>query len=361
MKGNFLEREYFYDANMKKDEKVAIAGNCLEQLASIIMKNTFDEVIDYYAMSLEDLSFHVRFDKQGYFIRSALKCNDTGIEKGLWNITRQVVIGNEEEAVKALNDSLRKYDYAIVRTVDGYLEFSKNYDETSYYDDKFDYTTFPEKGHVFLIIGEDENNYYYVDQPSEINIKRYAYVRGRRDIGIYPKESFFKAFRLYLGLYFIEFNEDKIYHSYQLGRQIIRQSVDNFYGNYSSRIPENDSFSVLGGKAALYKIKEMLEQKRFVLDKKVFNPTALAYKNHTIGDEFLNGMTSIINRREALNGYFLNNGCENVALKEDIRLWKRAKEVLMYQYNVGGVILGKNEIDYDLIIATEEKVFSSLV
>ena len=64
MKGNFLERDYFYDRNMKKDENVAIAGNCLEQLAAIIMKNTYPGKIDYYAMAIEDLSYHVRFEQK---------------------------------------------------------------------------------------------------------------------------------------------------------------------------------------------------------------------------------------------------------------------------------------------------------
>lgn len=360
MKGNFADREYFYNSEMKKDEQVAIVGNCLEQLAAIIMKNTYEGPIDYYAMAIGDLSFHVRFDREGYFVRSALKCNETGINNKPWTINKQIIIKNGKEAEKALEFSLKTYDYAIVRTVDRYLEFSKIYDEDYCKEDKSDYSNFSEAGHVFLIVGEDEDNYFYVEQSNEINMKKYTCMKGRRDIGVYPKIKFYEAFKRYLGLFYVEFNEDLVYHIGEYGRQIISKSADNFYANYASRVPENDTFSILGGKEALYKLNDMLEQNRIVLDRKVFNPTVMAYKNYSIGEEFLNGMTSILNRRMALNGYFINHGFRNSILETDIALWKHAKEVVLYKCNIGNVILSKDDIEFERIIDMEEKLFRSI-
>lgn len=360
MKGNFLEREYFYDSNMQKDDKVAIVGNCLEQLIAIILKNTYIEEIDYYSMAIEDLSFRVRYDKEGYFIRSALKCNETGIEKNLWNIDKRIIIGDEVEAKKALDYSLSTYGYAIVRTADGHLEFSKNFDETCINNDTFDYKAFPENGHVILIIGEDEENYFYIDQPNEINMNNYTHAKGRRDIGVYPKKKFMEAFRRYLCLFFIEFNEKRIRNPDELGSQIIKKSVDNFYNNYFGCAPENDSYDILGGRAALYKLSKMLEQKKMVLNKKVFNPTVMTYKNYTIGEEFLNGMTSIINRREVIKGYFSKKNCCETALEEDLNMWKRAKEIVLYQCSRGDIVLRKEDIGFEQIIEAEEKLFDVL-
>ncbi len=356
MKGNFLERDYFYDSNMKKDEKVAMVGNCLEQLAAIIMKNIYPGEIDYYAMAIEDLSFHVRYDRQGYLTRSALKCNETGLGRKPWIFRKEVIVYHREEAIAALKHSLVTYGYAIVRTADGHLEFSKNYNEASGENDTFDYGKFPEMGHVFLIIGEDEDNYYYIEQPNEINRKYYIHAGGRRDIGMYPKEKFYRAFELYLGLFFVEFHEEDMDHGGQLGQRILRQSKANFQDNYASRAPENDSFSILGGRAALIKIKDMLEQGKFVLDRKVFHPSVQAYGSHTIGEEFLNGMTSILNRREAMEGYLRNQGQESDVLARDIALWKQAKEKVLYQCSVGGKTLEKDDICFEAIVEAEERL-----
>ncbi len=359
MKGNFLERDYFYDRNMIKDENVAIAGNCLEQLAAIIMKNTYPGKIDYYAMAIEDLSYHVRFDRDGYLTRSALKCNEAGLGRKPWDIRKQVVVCNREEAIGALEHSLDAYGYAIVRTTDGHLEFSKNYNEAPDAGNSFDYKNFPEMGHVFLIIGEDEENYYYIEQPSEINRKYYIHAEGRRDIGMYPKEKFYRAFELYLGLFFVEFHEEYMDRGGELGQRILHQSKVNFRNNYASRVPENDSFSILGGRAALVKIKDMLEQGKLILDRKVFHPSVQAYGSHTIGEEFLNGLTSILNRREAMEGYLRNQWQESDVLIQDIALWKQAKEKVLYQCSVGGKTLKKEDIRFEEIAQAEERLLGT--
>ena len=62
-KKHFWEREYFYDKDMVRDSHVSVAGNCFDQLAAIILKNTTDWIEDYDYIGLEDISIHVLFDK----------------------------------------------------------------------------------------------------------------------------------------------------------------------------------------------------------------------------------------------------------------------------------------------------------
>jgi hypothetical protein len=57
-KKHFWEREYFYDKDMVRDSHVSVAGNCFDQLAAIILKNTTDWVADYDYIGLEDISIH---------------------------------------------------------------------------------------------------------------------------------------------------------------------------------------------------------------------------------------------------------------------------------------------------------------
>ena len=78
---NFLERTYFYDKNMVKDEIIPMAGNCYQQLMAIIMKNILkDEDINYSDIFLKDLSFCVRIANNS-FLRSSIKGNITPDKK----------------------------------------------------------------------------------------------------------------------------------------------------------------------------------------------------------------------------------------------------------------------------------------
>lgn len=241
-----------------------------------------------------------------------------------------------------------------------YLEFSKNFDEACVNNDTFDYNTFPEKGHVILIIGEDEKSYFYIDQPNELNMNYYTHAKGRRDIGVYPKKKFMEAFRHYLCLLFVEFNEERIRNPDEVGSRIIKKTVDNFYNNYFGDVPENDSYNILGGRGALYKLDEMLDQKKIVLNKKVFSFTFMAYKNYTIGAELLNGMTSIINRRKVMKGYLLEKNRGELTLEDDLNMWKRAKEIVLYQCSRGDIVLRKEDIGFEQIVEAEEKLFDVL-
>ncbi len=353
----FMQNSYFYNVDMTRDDNVAMAGNCFEQLVAIVLKNTTDEPINYSTMSLEDISFHVRFDKEDFMIRSALKCNYTGIEKGMWRINRTIIKKNEAEAKTLIEETLREHGYAIVRTVDGHLKFSKYYNDEHKSAEEFDYSKFQENGHVFLIIGEDEDNYYYVDQPSEMNIKNFVSVSGRRDIGVYPKLLFMEAFRIYLGIYTAEFNMDNILNSGNFVKKILNKSIYNYENNISSREAENSSFNVMGGRRAMYKIGKILEQSKLVLKKKVFNPSIFDYCSHTIGEEFLNGLTSIINRREVLRNYCTEIGLNADLIETDMKLWKKIKNMTLYKFNRGDGILRVSDIEYKPVEETEEKLF----
>lgn len=357
---DFREREYFFNHDKSKDTNVAIAGNCFEQLVAIILKNTWESKVDYYALALEDVSFHIICDKDGYLIRSAIKCNDTGINKGLWNISKSIIQRDRKQAQEELENVLNERGYAIVRTVDELLAFSRYFGNYGMTKETFDYDRFAEKGHVFLIVGQDKDNYYYVDQPNELDMKYYESVSGRRDIGVYPKEKFLDVFELYLGIYVADFNWEKIENISKVCDSVLIRSVWNFNNNYISRDIKKVNLAGSGGKAALHQLDSMLDEEKLELGRRVYQPSTGEYSKILAGNELLNGITSIENRRKALKGYLYNHSRGADAVAAALDLWKQWKNIILRRYAEGGGVLAKRDFDYARIIEAEENMFSFL-
>lgn len=356
-KKHFWEREYFYDKDMVRDSHVSVAGNCFDQLAAIILKNTTDWIEDYDYIGLEDISIHVLFDKEGYLVRSALKCNDTGYDKNLWHVNRQVIIGDKRKAQAELENVLNTKGYAIIRTADTMLEFSRYYKNDG---GKFDYQHFSEAGHVFLIVGMDEGNYYYVDQTSELRLDKYIPSVDRRDIGVYPKESFLEVFAYYLGIFTIDFHWDNLKKLTGLCAQIVHQSVRNYYSDYISRMTDGITVYGKGGRAALSYIKDMIEAGKAVLGRPVYQPSTDRISNMRVADELLNGITGIVNRREVLKEYFLKNEINVIEVEHTLCLWKKWKTVIIDRYTQGGEVLTGKDFDFNKIVDSEENLFRKL-
>jgi uncharacterized protein YvpB len=147
--------------------------------------------VNNYAMAVEDISFNIILDERGIPTRSAMKCNESSIDKNMIKINQIVVRGNGSKAIKLIEDFLEKEEMVIIRTIDSYLPFSIHYNPN------IDPNKFSEIGHVFMIVGQDEYNFYYVDQISELDKKNYKSANERQDIGVYSKKDFMKSLSFY--------------------------------------------------------------------------------------------------------------------------------------------------------------------
>ena len=125
-----------------------------------------------------------------------------------------------------IQDILEKHKYAILRTADALLPFSVYYQPDNFITSKFN----PE-GHVFMIIGEDDENYYYVEQLSEVNEKGYRHVPGRNDIGVYEKEKFREALSIFAGVAVFQFRRQNILRSHEFSMEILRKMGYHYYNN----------------------------------------------------------------------------------------------------------------------------------
>lgn len=344
-------------------EDVAIAGDCVQQLAAIMMKKQFGDKYNKYAVYMGDMAFNVAIDNEGYIARSAIKSNEIDIKRNFVR-KKKIIIQNDYKAtVRAISDALATEGYAVLRTVDAYLPFSIYYVE----DGSYDINTFQELGHVIMIVYEDEENYYFIEQLQEMNEDKYTHVKSRKDIGWCSKEVFKKALSVYAKIFTFEFNEQGIIESTMFVDEIISKSVEHFYGNISTRISRDKRGLIIGGQAALEYLGVAYNEGKIVLNKKVYNSTLKGYCDFDIGRELMNGATGLKNRRLVLKGFLEERKQSEkdrdliIALDRSIKIWDRFKNRIIKKcYKKDFCISEKELVLIEEIISAEKKLFELL-
>lgn len=361
----FLERTYFYDKNMLKDEIVPLAGNCHEQLIAIVMKNILkNKDINYSNLFLRDLSFYVRVANNN-FLRSSIKGNIT-FDKNMYTCLDIKIKNDGKKSVYLMDKMLDKNGYVIFRTVDAMLPFSV------YYNDKFhDMRDFKESGHVMMMIGRDEKYYYFVDQLSELNLKKMMHPRKRPDIGMYEKEKFQKVFEKCLIIENVIFKESYLQSINELNNSLIKTSIKRYYNNEYK--VTNDIFirtyaskgEIIGGRQALLWICKYLLNKTNDLRDKVYCVTQNTLTRFDAFWELKNGLTGIIYSKKALL-YFLQEKKPCIeplilSVKQNIERWEKLRNIIIKNYYSKRYNTGNHYLEYvNLVIQFEDNLFKLL-
>lgn len=354
---NYINEAFFYDRNFVKDEEVAIAGDCMQQLIAIMMKKAYGGQYNPYAIYADNFSFNVAVDKDGYITRSAIKSNETSVKRKTRRKNKVIVWKDCAVAEAAITKALSEYGYAILRTVDAYLPFSIYYNPENY-----DMANFGENGHVIMILDEDEDNYIFVDQMTELNMDMYRHIPERKDIGIWPKSEFAKPLSEYARITTVDFIAEEINKVDGVIDEIIEESVNYYYNNVSTR-QGTETMTVAGGRSGVLKLCDMFTEGRLELQRCVFNTGINAYSNMKIGQELMNGITGIQNRRLVLKGLAdcdKENRYEQLKkpLDECIEVWGKLKNRIMKEYyRKSAALSGKDEKYFNEILVCEDRLF----
>lgn len=354
---NFEQEAYFYDKDFNKQEDVAIAGDCVQQLIAIIMKMKVSVTYNPFSLYMNDISFNFAVDREGYPSRSSIKSNEIRDDFCFARRYRTIVRHNYELAKKTISEALDKYGYAILRTVDGFLPFS------IYRNENGDLSRFSENGHFIMIVSEDQENYYYIDQLSEVDEKYYVHIASRKDIGVCRKEFFEKPLSFYAKVITVEFDENAIDQAYAHGMKMIEKSVEHFYKNITLRQSEDSNISIVGGKAALEHMVKAFDDGRMILDKRVYNDSIRDYCSVDIGRELMNGATGQKNRRMVLKGFFEKSDIENrdmlaEAAGEAYEAWEAFKNRLIKKTFKRDFLMNEKDRKYVAnIVDTDKQLF----
>lgn len=356
---NFLDRSYFYDKNMRKNYFVELAGNCYEQLYSIILKNTDSIDYDIVSLCIRNITFNLLYDDDKMFIRSSVRQNFNAINKDFCDYQDIVFRNNGNAAMDAMDEQIDRYGYAIFRTVDNLLPF------TIYYEPNFDINNFIENGHVMLMVGYDKENYYFVDQLAELDKHNFVSVPSRSDIGIYKREDFKKVFDLYLCIKPIRFNYENIKNSISLALKVISASSEDYYDNKALTDRQYENVTAIGGRSAVKFINEFLMESGNNLSSKTFDPRLHKNSPFDMQKELINGFTGIINARKVLLEFLLHSfNSEDVLinkLKRDIYTSQLLKNQIIRNYQKGFFDTGVFYKPYcDDWLESEDALFSEL-
>lgn len=357
---DYINEAFFYDRDFVKDEEVAIAGDCMQQLIAIMMKKAYGGLYNPYAIYADNFSFNVAADKEGYITRSAIKSNETSVLRKTRKKNKTTVWKDYEGAEAAITKALKEYGYAILRTVDAYLPFSIYYNPENY-----NMKDFGENGHVIMILDEDEDNYIFIDQMTEVNMDTYRHIPLRRDIGIWPKSEFKKPLSEYARVTTVDFYPDEIRKAEAVVDKIIAESVDYYYNDYATR-KAGENMSVFGGRSGVNKLLDMFLEGKTELQKNVFNPGINAYSKMKLGQELMNGITGIQNRRLVLKGLTEHDAkgkyvSLNEPVRECIEAWGKLKNNIMKEYYRKRIALNeKNEEYFRNVVNCEERLFEAM-
>ena len=297
--------------------------------------------------------------KDGELIRSSIKNKKTDIDKDMYNVSSVTVWGNKELATELLSKQLNEKGMVIFRTVDKMLPASK------YYDASFcNMQEFPESGHVMLMVGEDEQNYYFVDQLSEINKDLAVATDARKDIFKWDKLKMQSLFEIYLKLTLVEFNnidEDELIKKSEL---IIEESVNDFFAN-SSRVKTNDN-----GIITLRNMEAISWLRAFCNSSNKLNTQVYRYPQGIrtttmVYDEIVNGITGIVNNRRLLYIFLEKNDGKSKellqCLEKNIYGWDNLKRYLMINYKKKEFDLdGRYDACFKSVVDTEAELFNEL-
>lgn len=202
--------------------------------------------IDFFLFFCDDIN--IRFSEEGKNI--FLKVNKLNYNKAICEY--RCVTKNNEEAERHITNILKKKTPVVFRTA---LDSLRTY---SWYHTELPYTR---TRHYSLIVGEDENNFFYVDIPP---IRNQLYFRPHpmnKAVGCIERKELLAAFAYSCEIGYMDVDGEHIQNVANIDK-ILKGIVQNYYS--SNTIKNENSI----GKCALYKLVEWL--KNFPDDKNEF-------------------------------------------------------------------------------------------
>lgn len=236
-----LFQSYFYKKNGQKD-KLINSLVCFNQWLYVSLKREGNLDKRYYAnVFLTDINLVLTLNPDDNIID--LYLNTTKRDQ-LFNITSYVEQG--KDAIILLEDLLMKYNRVIVQSVfqkvPQYLGFNPNYNMDNFI-----------PAHSFLVIWQDKDYFYYVDQMEVHNLNLFKACKENKEVGIIEKSELEEAFKEFFKAYIVEVDNSKL--------PIINQNVSlvhkDIIGNYSKKSTQHDNKHVYFGRGVITKLIEL--------------------------------------------------------------------------------------------------------
>ena len=177
---NWLNKHYYFNNDGKPDEIADSLGDCMIQCAYVILKNKYGLNSDFYKCFLNETTIKLCVSESDNI--EMFETIENVFDKEIFSLYGFEKIN--EKAVDKISEILKAGDIPAVATVVEKLRFSVFYDE-NYKQNRI------RTRHVFIIVGEDSENFYFIDNPGVISYKNYLGLCDNKEIGIISKKDFY--------------------------------------------------------------------------------------------------------------------------------------------------------------------------
>ena len=332
---DYLNQFYYVSDSNERDPVVNILSDCIEQCSYLIMKNKYKINDNSFKLLLNELTFFV-FDS-----KSVIDIVVSGNHYDLFNLKFSPY--KEMDAYYEIIRELKEDNMVILFTVKEMLPFS------IFYKDDFKVPNNYQPFHVILIIGQDDENFFFIENPDIIVRSRTQFYENNKQVGIIRKDLLKGLSKYYCRFATICINETKI-KEFNYVDDAINRSISNFF---KENVIE-DGITYYYGINAFKKLINVCNEGNISL--RSISPTndrdMLAYFDWKIW--------CIKNRRKYMYNYLLTQNCSE-KLKEElqnsIKHWETLYRIMVKKYEKNSFIIDKSYIPYfDLIIDAEVKI-----
>lgn len=184
-----ISKEYYYHKNGEIIEDVnLIRGDCLPLNTYIILKNKYDHLDKIYRMLIDDINFVIVLENN-MKIKNISYQNSSIKKEGILKYQSYEFIYQGLDAINALEKFVDNEKLVMIQTINEWLPFSIHFDP--YY--KFNSFN---PGHIQIVIGYDEKQLYFVEDPALINYEMFdAY---SNDVGKLDRTTAIEVMGTYL-------------------------------------------------------------------------------------------------------------------------------------------------------------------
>ena len=340
----WLDQKYFLDDKGKVDNVVDSLGDCILQSTYMIGRIQLD-VPDFYAAYLNETTLMFGWSDDNDFLE--LHNIDNIHKKDIFYlIGEDCSNGNSADLISGI---LHKGTAALIHPVVERIPYSELYNP-EYKDNK------RVSDHFFMIVDEDDENYYIVDNPGVIIKNKFMFYDKNNQIGIMSKGLFEQIADGCMEVFFVEFNEnivkDEIYNW--------KTAFFNSYSNFNKVDEKRNGIYYSYGRKSLEMFREIFASEKYSLDD-------IAPSNDRDMMKYFLWKIWVIKGRRTLQKKYLElkqvaeSDALIAALDNDVKCWEMLRAEMIRNNIKGRNLIGKNYLpSVDRIIASECEMHEKL-
>lgn len=338
----WLDKHFYNNNSGQLDSIVDSLGNCVDQAAYVILKNQYC-IPNIGAAFLNESTIGVNIDENRKL--SSLYSIDNIVNKKLYSLYYTLI--DSGDPVKTVSYLLNEGNIPIIMPIIERFRFSEHYDPSYTVKERRCY-------HAFVIVGEDEKNFFFADNPAIIIPSRFVPYEKNPEIGIIEKKEFSDAASDCCDIIDVKFHLNVIKKEIENWKKSFELSFDN----YRLRDHFDDGIIWYYGRNAMFKLKELFESESMKFHE--LAPT----KDRDLMTYFSWKIWIISGRRVMQRDFLLNNNSSVksaddliAALNDTIKYWNLLKKAMFKDYVNGAEIIGKKYIPiFSKLIDFEDKL-----